>query len=607
MPMNDPFQVNHPQPAQAHHLPPVRDLQGAQDLPPAHHHLPEPARLPQALSNNHTAEHTLQQRDTCHMGSENPALGRLPYHQNTEEFLNARFPHAYQERLTPCPPAPSLGSPHSAAAAPSSLPAESILSTVSSMYMSRGTDVAELLMRRTITHAQDSLTPFSPSRAPTALAELRQLSLELVRGDIAGSSDSFRQVGNLWVLQWLVPILRPRGSTNFSLATDFPADAIATAAVDLPTEEPVTAIKPVKRITDESASTPKFGDSTDSVDLTTTVPVHRVLATDITARQTTVELVKDAMPSSSACSRLRTNATSPADTVQPGDSTSRNFDECGLPTVRNPAPANDRTPLHQASSENNQRILTVDCGSGGASNGGASSGGEPTGVNPSDIDTKPLSPPEFAYKVKLLGLMTKEEAQSPRCQCLDCQHWHFDYARRYSPAESDGLCAACKTHGSEPCRCTCWVPSQDSKRKIDSTSHEQTSATQRGMCQGNASRLPFAHAARADIHDPARSAPAPLQDQGSEGAQAGEAQFGGVHSGGARSGGARPGGARSGGAYTAQRPQRHIGSCAGRGRIHREYHGFIVEPDGRLRLGRCPCCKSRSTCPICRLSNPQEG
>ena len=207
-----PFRANHPQgvphPQPAHHP------QGADLLPPVLHHRNDTQT--RAPSHTFTAEHTLQQRDTCHMGSENPALGRLPYHQNTEEFLNARFPYAYQERLTPCPPAPSLGSPHSAAAAPSSLLAESILSTVSSMYMSRGTDVAELLMRRTITHAQDSLTPFSPSRAPTALAELRQLSLELVRGDIAGSSDSFRQVGNLWVLQWLVPILRPRGSTNFS-------------------------------------------------------------------------------------------------------------------------------------------------------------------------------------------------------------------------------------------------------------------------------------------------------------------------------------------------------------------------------------------------------
>ena len=120
----------------------------------------------------------------------------------------------------------------------------------------------------------------------------------------------------------------------------------------------------------------------------------------------------------------------------------------------------------------------------------------PTGVNPSDIGTKPLSPAEFAYKEKLLGIMTMEDAERPRCQCLHCPHWHFDHARCYNPAEANGLCAACNAHSGKPCRCNCWVPSQDSKRKIDSTSHEQTSATQRGMCQGNASRLPFAHAYR---------------------------------------------------------------------------------------------------------------
>ena len=132
--------------------------------------------------------------------------------------------------------------------------------------MLQGTDVAEHLMRRTVTPAQDSIIASSSARAPTTLAGLRQLSLELVRSNIAEGSDSIRSVrnlwgimrprkripgfssirsiGELWVLQWLAPILRPRnigiGSGNFSLATDSPADAIAIAAVDLTTEKPAT-------------------------------------------------------------------------------------------------------------------------------------------------------------------------------------------------------------------------------------------------------------------------------------------------------------------------------------------------------------------------------
>ena len=105
-------------------------------------------------------------------------------------------------------------------------------------YMLQGTDVAEHLMRRTVTPAQDSIIASSSARAPTTLAGLRQLSLELVRSNIAEGSDSIRSVrnlwgimrprkripgfssirsiGELWVLQWLAPILRPRNTGNFS-------------------------------------------------------------------------------------------------------------------------------------------------------------------------------------------------------------------------------------------------------------------------------------------------------------------------------------------------------------------------------------------------------
>ena len=160
-----------------------------------------------------------------------------------------RSPRAFQE-ITLCPPAPSLGSLHSAAAAPSSVPAEPlstatvVVSSSSGLdagttgYMLQGTDVAEHLMRRTVTPAQDSIIASSSARAPTTLAGLRQLSLELVRSNMAEGSDSIRSVrnlwgimrprkripgfssirsiGELWVLQWLAPILRPRNTGNFS-------------------------------------------------------------------------------------------------------------------------------------------------------------------------------------------------------------------------------------------------------------------------------------------------------------------------------------------------------------------------------------------------------
>ena len=232
-----PFRANHPQgvphPQPAHHH------QGADLLPPVLHHRNDTQT--RAPSHTFTAEHTLQQSEST-----------WSPHNQTSDYSSARFPRANQERLrAPWPPAPTLGSPHSAAAAaPSSVPAEPlstatvVVSSSSGLdagttgYMLQGTDVAEHLMRRTVTPAQDSIIASSSARAPTTLAGLRQLSLELVRSNIAEGSDSIRSVrnlwgimrprkripdfssirsiGELWVLQWLAPILRPRNTGNFS-------------------------------------------------------------------------------------------------------------------------------------------------------------------------------------------------------------------------------------------------------------------------------------------------------------------------------------------------------------------------------------------------------
>ena len=226
---NHPQGVPHPQPA--HHP------QGADLLPPVLHHRNDTQT--RAPSHTFTAEHTLQQKQP----------NRPPHHQTHKDHPNVRSPRAFQE-ITLCPPAPSLGSLHSAAAAPSSVPAEPLstatvavwsssgLDAGTSGYMLQSTDVAEHLMGRTVTPAQDSIIASSSARAPTTLAGLRQLSLELVRSNIAEGSDSIRSVrnlwgimrprkripgfssirsiGELWVLQWLAPILRPRNTGNFS-------------------------------------------------------------------------------------------------------------------------------------------------------------------------------------------------------------------------------------------------------------------------------------------------------------------------------------------------------------------------------------------------------
>ena len=226
----DLFRASHPQGVL--HPQPAQHPQGADLLPPVLHHRNDTQT--RAPSHTFTAEHTLQQKQP----------NRPPHHQTHKDHPNVRSPRAFQE-ITLCPPAPSLGSLHSAAAALSSVPAKPNLSTakiaVSSSrgfdtrtpsYMSQSTDVAEHLMRCTVIPAQDSLTASSSARAPTTLGGLRQLSLELVRNDIAEGSDSIRSVrnlcgilrprkripgfssirpiGELRVLQWLVPILRPR-------------------------------------------------------------------------------------------------------------------------------------------------------------------------------------------------------------------------------------------------------------------------------------------------------------------------------------------------------------------------------------------------------------
>ena len=210
-----PFRANHPQGVS--HPQPAHHPQGADLLPPVLHHRNDTQT--RAPSHTFTAEHTLQQ--------EQP--NRPPHHQTHKDHPNVRSPRAFQE-ITLCPPAPSLGSLHSAAAAaPSSVPAEPLSTATvavsssspanvlarpdagTSSYMSQGTDAAEHLMGRTVTHAQDRRTPFPIARAPTSTAELQQLSQELVSCDVAEGSDSIRSMRNMW------GVLRPRTrSPNFS-------------------------------------------------------------------------------------------------------------------------------------------------------------------------------------------------------------------------------------------------------------------------------------------------------------------------------------------------------------------------------------------------------
>ena len=45
----------------------------------------------------------------------------------------------------------------------------------------------------------------------------------------------------------------------------------------------------------------------------------------------------------------------------------------------------------------------------------------------------------------------------------------------------------------------------------------------------------------------------------------------------------------------------HIGSCRGKGRRLKEFHGFLFR-DGKLILRTCPCCSEIPECPKCQVT-----